>query len=209
MAEHYFTAHEDLDERSFTPEPLRVELAGRSRDLLTAPGIFSPRGIDKGTAVLLAEAPTPVGDSLMDIGCGWGPLALTLGLMRPEAQVTAVDVNHRSLELVRRNAVHLGLGRVTAQLPDQVDPRLGFDTIWSNPPIRVGKEILHGILITWLPRLNPGGSAYLVVQKNLGADSLLRWLDRELPEGLSARRHAAAKGFRLLEVSRTGRTAAS
>ena len=91
--------------------------------------------------------------------------------------------------------------------PDEVDPTLRFDTIWSNPPIRVGKEVLHNILLTWLPRLAPGGAAYLVVQKNLGSDSLQKWLDAHFLERFEGEftvsRYATSKGFRVLEVLRS------
>lgn len=199
MVEHYFSSQAG---REFQARPLRVHLAGAERELVTAPGIFSPKGLDQGTAVLLAEVPAPAGRTLLDIGCGWGPLSLSMALENPEATVVAVDVNERSLELTRRNAESLGLEGVCPSLPEDVDPELRFDTIWSNPPIRVGKEVLHQILLTWLPRLAPGGTAYLVVQKNLGADSLSRWLAQALGQGYSVDRRATSKGFRVLRVLR-------
>lgn len=199
MPEHYFSSHAGED---FRPQPLAVQLEGERRDLVSAPGIFSPKGLDKGTAVLLREAPAPQGQQLLDIGCGWGPIALSMGLRCPDAQVTAVDVNRRSLELTRTNAQRLGLGGVQALAPEEVDPALRFDTIWSNPPIRVGKQALHEILLTWLPRLNPGGHAVLVVQKNLGSDSLAAWLDQQLGEDFAVQRLSTSKGFRILEVRR-------
>jgi 16S rRNA G1207 methylase RsmC len=83
---------------------------------------------------------------------------------------------------------------------------LRFAAIWSNPPIRVGKAVLHEMLLTWLPRLADGGTAYLVVQKNLGSDSLQRWLDAELagrfPGQFTVARHASARTFRVLSVTR-------
>lgn len=199
MAEHYFSSHDGED---FVPRPLAVRLAGRDLTVSTAPGIFSPKGLDKGTAILLEEAPAAHGATMLDIGCGWGPIALTLALENPEARVVAVDVNRRSLELTRRNAAALGLDRVETSLPEDVDPELRFDTIWSNPPIRVGKDVLHEILLTWLPRLAPEGTAYLVVQKNLGADSLAAWLREQLDAEFAVGRRATAKGFRVLEVRR-------
>lgn len=199
MAEHYFSSHsgDPLHTR-----PLTVELDGAPRDLVTAPGIFSPKGLDKGTAVLLKEVPEPVGNSLLDIGCGWGPITLTMALRSPEATVFGVDVNHRSLSLTSLNAARLGLDHVVTALPEDIDPEVRFDTIWSNPPVRVGKDVLHDILLTWLPRLSPGGHAYLVVQKNLGADSLLPWIGEHLGDSFRATRFATSKGFRILEIAR-------
>lgn len=200
---HYFSENPTGD---FTPRPLTVELAGRRVEVVTAPGIFSPGGLDKGTKILLDEAPEPTGQRMLDIGCGWGPITLTLAMLAPQAQVHGVEVNSRSARLTEMNAQRLGLGNVTVSSPEGLDASLTFDTIWSNPPIRVGKDALHGIMRTWLPRLAPGGSAYLVVQKNLGSDSLQKWLETELesshPGEFEVGRYATSKGFRILEVTR-------
>ncbi len=183
-------------------------LADRPLTVVTAGGIFSPDGVDKGTAVLLAEAPAPSATgNLLDIGCGWGPIALTMALRSPEATVYAVDVNDRSIALTRDNASRLGLTNVVAGTPDSVDAGVRFSTIWSNPPIRVGKDELHSLLLAWLPRLAEGGDAHLVVQKNLGSDSLQRWLAAELPArfpelAFTVTREATHKTFRVLRVHR-------
>lgn len=196
--DHYFSAQPvSAAER----RPLLVRLAGEERELETASGIFSPNHIDDGTQVLLDEAPAPVLEgNLLDIGCGWGPLALTLALESPRATVWAIDVNDRALDLVRRNAERLGLENVRACRPEAVPSELHFAGIWSNPPIRIGKAALHELLETWLPRLEPGGDAWLVVQRNLGADSLHRWMiDRFAPASIE--RAAVGKGFRLLRFT--------
>lgn len=198
--QHYFSESPDTPERRRT---LRVELAGEVREVITANGIFSPDGLDKGTDALLKRVPAPPAQgTFLDIGCGWGPIALTLGFLAPDAAVWAVDVNSRSLGLTRDNAAGLGLGNVEARRPEEVPADLGFDLIWSNPPIRVGKEALHQILELWLPRLNPGGEAYLVVQKNLGSDSLEAWLTSVLPAGFEVERYAREKAFRVIAVRR-------
>lgn len=197
---HYFNAQPNVPD---VRRPLAVVLDGEERILETSPGIFSPDGVDKGTAVLLDEAPDPAPEGhLLDIGCGWGPIALTMALRSPDATVHAVDVNERSLALTESNALRLGLGNVRTALPDDVPPEVRFATIWSNPPIRIGKEALHGLLLRWLPRLAVGGEAWLVVQKNLGADSLQRWLVDELGDAYDVGREASSKGFRILRVTR-------
>lgn len=198
--DHYFTASPaSAAER----RNLSVELAGRRVTLVTAGGIFSPGRVDVGTGVLLREAPTPPHTGhLLDLGCGWGPIALSLGLRSPQAHVYAVDVNERALDLARTNAATIGIEHFTASRPEEVPPDVRFDAIWSNPPIRVGKGVLHEMLGTWLPRLQPGGTAYLVASKNLGADSLQRWVNANLA-GLSCKRYATSRGFRVLAVSRT------
>ena len=202
--DHYFTASPASPEQQRT---LSIRLAGRDLTVRTAAGVFSPDGLDKGTAVLLREVPDPPATgNLLDLGCGWGPVALTLALRSPQASVYAVDVNERSLDLLRRNAASLGLDRVHASQPDGIPDDVAFDVIWSNPPIRVGKAVLHEMLLHWLPRLAPGGAAYLVVQKNLGSDSLQRWLAEHLPREFEVGRYASDKGFRVLEVVRLVRS---
>jgi 16S rRNA (guanine1207-N2)-methyltransferase len=204
-SDHYFSSQPSTPEKR---RPLQVVLANEKRNLQTAGGIFSPDNIDKGTAILLSEAPPPApSGNLLDIGCGWGPIALTLALRSPGATVYAVDVNQRSIDLTNDNAAALGLSNVHASTPEEVDPELQFSTIWSNPPIRVGKDELHSLLLLWLPRLAPGGNAYLVVQKNLGSDSLQRWLAAELADkfpalGLKVSRDSTSKAFRVLKVAR-------
>jgi len=194
--DHYFTAAPaSADER----RRLRVRLAGREVEVDVAPGIFSPGGLDKGTVVLVDEAPAPPPTgTFLDLGCGWGPVALTLALRSPGATVWALDVNERALDLTRRNAEALGLQGVRATTADGIPGDLRFDLIWSNPPIRVGKAVLHDLLRTWLPRLTSGGVAQLVVQRNLGSDTLQRWIGTELEMPCS--RLTSSKGFRVLEV---------
>ncbi|QFG68039.1 class I SAM-dependent methyltransferase [Ornithinimicrobium pratense] len=201
--DHYFTAQPASDGELHRRA---VRLAGRDVEVVTAGGIFSPDGVDKGTRVLLEEVPAPPGEgTFLDLGCGWGPLALAMAMASPAATVHAVDVNARALDLARRNAQALGCTGVRVARPEEVDADVRFDLVWSNPPIRVGKQVLHEMLTTWLPRLREGGTAYLVVQKNLGSDSLHRWLQETLP-GLMGEvqvsRAASSKGFRILQVRR-------
>ena len=200
-SDHYFSAQPQSEMVLTT---MTVPLAGREVEVVTAGGVFSPGGLDVGTRVLLGSVPPPPpGGQLLDLGCGWGPIALTLALESPHATVWAVDVNERALDLTRRNAARLGLTNVNAVRPEDVPADVMFRTIWSNPPIRVGKNELHGMLRTWLPRLADASDAWLVVSRNLGADSLQRWIDAELGE-LRAQRAATSKGFRVLRVRRRG-----
>jgi 16S rRNA G1207 methylase RsmC len=184
-----------------------VTLAGRSVEVVTAGGVFSPDRIDAGTSVLLANTPPPpAGGNFLDLGCGWGPISISLALDSPHATVWAVDVNERALDLVRRNADALGLVNVNAVRPEDVPDDIAFRTIRSNPPIRVGKNELHGMLEHWLPRLDERSDAWLVVQRNLGSDSLQRWLTATLPSGFSVQRAATGRGYRVLKVRRHGST---
>ena len=198
--EHYFSAEPGSELKLRT---IQATIAGRAVELQTANGVFSPAGVDAGTRVLLSSVPAPPpGGNLLDLGCGWGPIALTLAAESPHATVWAVDVNERSLDLTRRNASVMGLTNVNAVLPADVPADISFMTMWSNPPIRVGKDSLHSMLSFWLPRLESGADAWMVVQKNLGSDSLQRWLELEFPESFAFSRAATNKGYRVLRGRR-------
>ncbi|NQX15773.1 class I SAM-dependent methyltransferase [Rathayibacter sp. VKM Ac-2857] len=200
-AEHYFTSTPDGDLR---PRRISARIAGRDLEVTTAGGVFSPGHVDLGTRVLLDAVPdAPASGDLLDLGCGWGPISLALALGSPDARVWAVDVNQRALELVRRNCAELGVSNVNAVLPEDVPDDVRFAAVWSNPPIRVGKAELHALLERWLPRLEPDAEAWLVVQRNLGADSLLTWLTETFEGRLEVDRISSAKGFRVIRTTRT------
>lgn len=197
--EHYFSAAPAGD---FVPKEIHVRLAGQDLLLETAGGIFSPDHVDAGTEALLRIVP-PLSDTagnLLDLGCGWGPIALTMALECPSAKVWAVDVNERALELTRRNASRADCVNVRAVTPDAVSDDVMFTTIWSNPPIRIGKSELHALLEKWLPRLAPGGEGYFVVAKHLGADSLFTWMLTTFAETHAVTKGDHYKGFRVIEV---------
>jgi 16S rRNA G1207 methylase RsmC len=196
--EHYFSSTPESDLKLRT---IHATIAGVERELVTSNGIFSPAHIDAGTQVLLSNVPAPPpGGNLLDLGCGWGPMALTLALESPHATVWAVDVNERALDLVRANAKKLSILNINAVLPQDVPEGITFMSLWSNPPIRVGKTELHNILKTWLPRLEMDADAWLVVQRNLGSDSLHRWMESAFPEDFTFSRAAISKGYRLLRA---------
>jgi 16S rRNA G1207 methylase RsmC len=165
--------------------------------------VFAADGLDRGTAVLLRETRPPAGAGrVLDLGCGYGPIALAIAVACPGVIVDAVDVNERALDLCRDNAEALGVAdRVRVLRPDEVAADRRYDELWSNPPIRIGKQALHELLLGWLPRLTPGGVARLVVNKDLGADTLQRWL---IDQGYRCERTATAKGFRVIEVRPSG-----
>lgn len=196
---HYFSA--DSPEL-VDPVEIEVTLRGRPLRVTTDRGVFSGERLDPGTAVLLETVPDPGPGTLLDLGCGWGPIAIALAQASPAARVLAIDVNPRALALTARNAGAAGCAIEVAE-PDALlaaEPELRLDALWSNPPIRIGKEPLHAMLRTWLPRLAPDGVGHLVVSKNLGADSLQRWVVTEL--GFDVEKIASRKGFRVLRVSR-------
>lgn len=192
---HYF---DDEPAVPSAPRSVPLVLPDLVVDLVTDRGVFSGRAVDPGTRLLLLEGPAvpPEGD-LLDLGCGYGPITVALARRAPGATVWGVDVNRRALDLTAANAQAAGCANVRAVAPDEVPAGLRFATIWSNPPIRIGKEPLHDLLLRWLPRLVPGGRGALVVQKHLGADSLARWLDQA---GHPTERLASRMGYRLLSV---------
>lgn len=194
---HYFDADPEV---ASSPVPVRLALPDVTLELTTDRGVFGRGAVDPGTKLLLLEAPAPAatGD-LLDLGCGYGPIALTMAVRAPGATVWAVDVNRRARELTAANAEANGVGNVRVAAPDEVPEDLGLATIWSNPPVRIGKEALQELLTSWLRRLRPDGTALLVVQKHLGADSLARWLGGA---GWPATRLRSRMAYRLLEVRR-------
>jgi 16S rRNA (guanine1207-N2)-methyltransferase len=196
VTEHYFSNRPTAEERR---RRVRFTAWGNDLELATSSGVFAGEGLDKATAVLLRQtAPPPKGSTVLDLGCGWGPIACSIAVASPEATVWATDVNERAVELTRLNAESMGVD-VQTKMPDDVPADVQFDAIWSNPPIRIGKAALHKLLLHWLPRLTPDGRAHLVVGKNLGADSLQRWL---IEQGWPTDRMAAEQSFRVLAVHR-------
>jgi 16S rRNA G1207 methylase RsmC len=163
-------------------------------------GVFSAEHLDTGTKLLLQEAPplTPADRTILDLGCGWGPIACVAALRAPHARIWAVDVNERARRLTAANAATIDAAdRITVATPDEVDDDVRFDRIISNPPIRIGKRALHDLLDHWLTRMTPEGVAHLVVQKHLGSDSLARWLEGV---GHPVDRITSRAGFRILQV---------
>lgn len=212
--EQYFSAAPaSEDER----RSMDVTVRGYDAHVEVSNGVFSGHRVDLGTSVLLKRAPElPETGDFLDLGCGWGPIALAMAMESPDAHVWAVDVNERALDLTAANAKANDCANITVTQVDEASKPLTtqpdfatalsddvqFDVIWSNPPIRVGKETLHTLLMTWLPRLKTSGEAYLVVQKNLGSDSLINWLDETLGSDFTVEKYASAKGYRIIRVAR-------
>jgi 16S rRNA (guanine1207-N2)-methyltransferase len=195
VSQQYFAERPAAGRR---PGSVHVVTPDLHLELATDSGMFSPSRLDPGTRLLLETAPAPPATgNLLDLGSGYGPLALVLAARSPGARVWAVDVNTRALQLCAANAERAGLPNVRCAAPGNPALPTAFALIWSNPPIRIGKAALHALLATWLARLEPAASAYLVVQRHLGSDSLQRWLESA---GWPAERVAARSGYRVLRV---------
>jgi len=197
--DHYFSADPSAPSAR---QRLRLHLPDLSLDLVTDRGVFSADRVDAGTKLLLSEAPMPadLAGHVLDLGCGYGPIAVTVARRAPAATVWALDVNERALALAAENAGAAGVAdRVRAVTKADVPPELSFAAIYSNPPIRIGKVALQGLLSTWLARLASDGVAWLVVQKHLGSDSLAAWMRAE---GYDVDRRSSRMGYRILSVRR-------
>jgi len=205
VTDHYFSADPSVP---FSREAFTCEVWGERLALTSGSGVYSRGRLDSGTAVLFRETEPPAPGRVLDLGTGYGVIGLAIvaawrrgGVPPEDAQVTGVEVNQRALLLARENAEQLGLeDRFRPAAPDAVPDDLRVDEIWSNPPIRIGKQALHDLLLQWFARLRPDGRAVMVVGKNLGGDSLQGWLT---DQGYPTVRLASAKGFRVLE-SRPG-----
>ncbi|MUH58779.1 16S RNA methylase RsmC [Bifidobacterium sp. GSD1FS] len=196
--EQYFSASPSSKD---VRKQLEITLRDHPVTVETSNGVFSAHRVDLGTSVLLRHAPMPpLEGTFLDLGCGWGAISLALALESPDATVYAVDVNERAIELTRHNAQVNGCGNIHAGTAAEVPESARFDVIWSNPPIRIGKDALHELLMEWLPRLAADGHAYLVVQRNLGSDSLIKWLAENLGEGYDVSKYASSKGYRVIDV---------
>jgi 16S rRNA (guanine1207-N2)-methyltransferase len=194
-SEQYFD-----DDPTVPSDPVLVDvsLPDTAFVMETDRGVFSRGHLDTATSMLLrADLPIASSGNLLDLGCGAGPIALTMARRSPDATVWAVDVNVRARELCARNAERNALSNIVVVHPDEVPVDVSFATIWSNPPIRIGKAALHDLLEFWLGRLDADGSASLVVQKHLGADSLQRWL---IELGYRCDRVGSKAGYRLFAI---------
>lgn len=201
MSSHYFSQEQDP-----LPSKLRsLSYSARGKDfkMNTADGVFSAKALDIATAILLDQVPQPPATgTFLDLGCGWGPIAAALAVESPKASIWAVDVNPRALELAKKNLAAIGGADVVVLDEDEALEKADqdgthFDVIWSNPPVRIGKSALQQLLLRWLPKLSNDGVAYLVIGKNLGSDSLAKWLKSQ---GFNANRLGSKRGFRVLEV---------
>lgn len=197
VEEHYFSSDPAAPKKTVS---IAMQVGGKQLELEAASGTFSSGRLDAGTAVLLKhDDHFPKDGNVLDIGCGWGPIGLSIASLQKNSTVYGIDINQRSIEQSNLNSKSLGLKNFAAMHSRDLPEDLLFSAIWSNPPIRVGKKILHELMESFIPRLEPGGRAMLVVQKNLGADSFQRWLSNRFPEA-EVSRVGTDKGYRVISL---------
>ena len=172
MPDHYYTENPTSahDER-------RVELLalGNALTFITDAGVFSRDGLDRGTEVLLEALPELSG-RVLDLGCGWGAVGVALGKRWPGLDIVMTDINSRAVELARRNLAENGVKATVVQGDGFAAVEGTFDAIVTNPPIRAGKAVIYGLFAQARDYLKPGGALYIVIRKQQGAPSALKYL---------------------------------
>ncbi|WP_165212760.1 class I SAM-dependent methyltransferase [Streptococcus tangpeifui] len=167
MAKMYYAEKPDAEHDI---HDLTVQLLGETFRFYTDAGVFSKKMIDYGSQVLLSALDFSAGDSLLDVGCGYGPLGISCAKVY-NLTVSMVDINQRALDLARRNAQRNSVQADIYQSYIYEHVKGRFDHIISNPPIRAGKQVVHEILQGAYDHLNPTGSLTVVIQKKQGAPS--------------------------------------
>ncbi len=173
MNDHYFSASPQSGHRF---AETRYTYRGKELVFTTDAGVFSRGEVDYGTDVLLRALPPEMKGRVLDLGCGWGAVGVSVGKRYPECEIALSDVNRRALDLARDNADRNGVA-ARAFLSDGLDDVEGtFDFIITNPPIRAGKQVIYRLFAQSAARLREGGQLYLVIRKQQGAESALRYL---------------------------------
>ena len=172
MTEHYYTENPNSahEERRVTLRALGNELA-----FVTDAGVFSRDGLDRGTEVLLEALPALSG-RVLDLGCGWGAVGVALGAKYPALEIVMTDINQRAVDLARRNLAANGVRAEVVQGDGFAAVEGAFDAIITNPPIRAGKAVIYGLFAQARDFLKPGGALYIVIRKQQGAPSALKYL---------------------------------
>jgi len=172
MTEHYYTENPNSahDERQVTLTAL-----GNALTFTTDAGVFSRDGLDRGTELLL-EALPPLSGRVLDLGCGWGAVGVALGRKYPGLEIVMTDINRRAVELARRNLAANGVRAEVLQGDGFQAVTGAFDAIVTNPPIRAGKAVIYGLFRQAMDFLKPDGALYIVIRKQQGAPSALKYL---------------------------------
>lgn len=175
MSEHYYTSRPSAahEETSF-----EATLRGMTFRFVTDAGVFSRERVDFGSLLLIQAMQIGAADTVLDLGCGYGPIGMVAARLAPQGYIYMVDVNERAVELARRNLAANGIANAEVRLGDGLAavPGIAFDAILTNPPIRAGKATVYKLLEEAHAALKPGGSLWVVVQTKQGAPSMKRKL---------------------------------
>ena len=174
MNDHYYTRNPASESR---PVGCEYEYRGIRLSFQTDAGVFSKGEVDTGTDLLLKALPEEMGGEILDLGCGWGVIGISVARKWPEAKVTMADINQRALALSRENA-KINRAEVVCAESDGMAAFEGrqFDAVITNPPIRAGKQVIYKMFADAAKCLKPGGTLYLVIRKQQGAESCMKYL---------------------------------
>ena len=173
MNDHYFSARPQSRHRYAEAS---YEYRGCALTFTTDAGVFSRGEIDFGTDVLLRALPQEVGGRVLDLGCGWGAVGVSVGKRYPDARILMTDVNERALELASANARSNGVAAETRISDGFAAVDGGFDYILTNPPIRAGKQVIYRMFSDAAAHLTAEGRLYFVIRKQQGAESALKYV---------------------------------
>ena len=175
MTDQYYTRTPSSESK---PAECAFSFRGKTLRFTTDAGVFSRGELDAGTRLLLDALPDTLEGSVLDLGCGWGPIGVSVKAAWPETDVTLADVNLRALSWAEKNAERNGV-RVSCLESDGFSALEGrvFDAVITNPPIRAGKQVIYRLFREAFDHLFPGGSLFLVIRKQQGAESCIRYLE--------------------------------
>lgn len=191
----YFDNNEEL---SHDFHQYSFSLLGEEFSFISDSGVFCKDGLDDGSRLLLETiAKTDLGNSILDMGCGIGPIGLLLAHFDKNRHVTLVDVNRRALDCAKQNAAKLGLSSRVDIFESDVYSNINssFSTIVTNPPIRAGKRVTYAMYAGAISHLNEGGQLILVIRKQQGASSCQEYLKTIFKEVEVVK---SKKGYRIL-----------
>ena len=174
MSEHYYPPNPQSKHK---PAQVAFDYRGTRLCYATDSGVFSRLELDRGTEVLLSALPEELSGDVLDMGCGYGALGVSVAAVCPRCRLTMADVNERAVELAAENAKANGVSAETLQ-SDGYAALTGrsFDCILQNPPIRAGKQVIYQMFADGARALRPDSALYLVIRKQQGAPSAIRYL---------------------------------
>lgn len=202
MANHYYS--ETQENLKSNPSQYVFNYKNNRFVFTSDAGVFSKNYIDFGSYTLINSfVPAKTDASLLDVGCGYGPIGITLAKLNPSFNVTMVDINERAVSLANKNIKDNGISNAVAMksyIYDAIDPNSRFTYILTNPPIRAGKQVVYGIYDGAYKHLEKNGELWVVIQKKQGAPSSMKHLEEVFG---NCEVVAKEKGYFILKSTRT------